>query len=342
MNDTMPGTSSPRHPVSAGNAAPAGTMRILLLALSLACAALAWLLPGTASAQTCWMTASPQPNFGTVGPGGATTSSTMAFTCNNYSKVKINFRVCLFMNPNTPTGVAPRWMVLWNPGKYLSYDLYAGPSYTQIVGSETSGHPVYSTTLTMASDGQATGSMPLYARMPAGQTSAAGNYVSQITSVLRVAWDTGNTVPTDAQCAASQTASTNYTEVRAQFANSCYISTATDLDFGTVSSVASGNRDQGSAISLHCPAGTAWRVGLDYGANAQGSQRRMAGPGGYIGYQLYQDSGRSQPWGPTSASDQTGTGNNTTQTLPVYGRVPAQPTVPPGTYSDTVTVTLTY
>ncbi|WP_409528142.1 spore coat protein U domain-containing protein [Rhizobium sp.] len=38
----------------------------------------------------------------------------------------------------------------------------------------------------------------------------------------------------------------------------------------------------------------------------------------------------------------TGTGTGSPQTLTVYGRVPAQNTPAPGTYSDTVVVTVSY
>jgi len=307
------------------------------LALLAACLLVAWLLPRPAAA-ACWIASSPTISFGTANAGGATSTGTLHFVCDNYDAAPRTYRVCLYMNPNTPTGVAPRRMVNWGvtPNAYLSYDLYADPARTQVLGSESSGHPVYSTVLTVQ-QGQAGGSMPIHARLAPGQTVAAGSYVSQNTSVLRWADRSGPSAPSAAECA---NGSTHYTEVRANYENGCFISTATDLDFGTVTALGAP-RDRTSAISLHCPAGTAWRVGLDYGANAQGNNRRMAGPGGYIGYQLYRDNGRTQAWGPSSPNDATGTGNNATQTLTVHGRVPPQ-AVAPGTYSDTVTVTLTY
>ena len=43
-----------------------------------------------------------------------------------------------------------------------------------------------------------------------------------------------------------------------------------------------------------------------------------------------------------SAATLGGTGTAATQSIPVYGRVPAQATPPPGTYSDTVVATVTY
>jgi spore coat protein U-like protein len=76
----------------------------------------------------------------------------------------------------------------------------------------------------------------------------------------------------------------------------------------------------------------------------------MAGPTGqYVEYELYRDAGRSQRWGndTTGGTDTVnGNGSNHGQGsgngLTVYGRVPAQPEAASGSYSDTVTITLTY
>ena len=62
-----------------------------------------------------------------------------------------------------------------------------------------------------------------------------------------------------------------------------------------------------------------------------------------ITYGLYQDSGRTQPWGDSVGTNTAaGTGSGLTQTFTVYGRVPAQNTPSPGTYADTVVVTVSY
>jgi spore coat protein U-like protein len=67
------------------------------------------------------------------------------------------------------------------------------------------------------------------------------------------------------------------------------------------------------------------------------------GNGRYIQYELYRDSARSQRWGNTPGTDSSDdTGSGSAQTATVYGRVPAQAVTAAGTYSDTVTVTLTF
>jgi spore coat protein U-like protein len=62
-----------------------------------------------------------------------------------------------------------------------------------------------------------------------------------------------------------------------------------------------------------------------------------------INYSLYSDSGRTTNWGNTVGTDTVAaTGNGSAQAYTVYGRIPPQTTPAPGTYTDTITVTVTY
>lgn len=100
----------------------------------------------------------------------------------------------------------------------------------------------------------------------------------------------------------------------------------------------------GSSFGLQCSLGTAYSIALNGGQNATGGQRRMVNSGAYVTYNLYQDSGRTQPWGDGGATGTvlSGTGTGNSEEVVVYGRVPAQTTPSPGTYSDTVQVTITW
>ena len=103
-------------------------------------------------------------------------------------------------------------------------------------------------------------------------------------------------------------------------------------------------------VSVTCNSGSPYSIGMDNGANYS-STRRMATGGNYIGYGLYVDSAFSYPW-TTGASNSTctttndcylGTGSGTPQSIPIYGQVPTVASAPPsGTYSDTVTMTITF
>jgi spore coat protein U-like protein len=63
-----------------------------------------------------------------------------------------------------------------------------------------------------------------------------------------------------------------------------------------------------------------------------------------IGYQLYSDTGHSTVWGDgtNTSSTVSGTGSGSTQTLNIYGAVPSLAGAVPGSYTDTVTVTVSY
>ena len=62
-----------------------------------------------------------------------------------------------------------------------------------------------------------------------------------------------------------------------------------------------------------------------------------------VNYTLYSNSGRTTLWGNTVGTDTVAaTGNGASQSYTVYGRVPTQAAPAPGTYTDTITVTVTY
>ena len=86
-------------------------------------------------------------------------------------------------------------------------------------------------------------------------------------------------------------------------------------------------------------------MSLGSGQNSNGTTRRMAGPGGqFLNYGLFRDSGRTVQWGNGTAlgGQVSGTGSGSAQSLTVYGRIPASQLATPGSYSDSVVVTVEY
>ena len=146
--------------------------------------------------------------------------------------------------------------------------------------------------------------------------------------------------------AQSQTATTTF-QVTATVQAACTVA-ATDMSFGTytaqVSTVSGSGAvvNQTSAITVTCSNGAPYTVALNDGANASSGQRRMKnGTTNYLSYDLYSDSARSSRWGSSSGTVAgTGTGSGVAHT--VYGQIAASQAVPPGSYADTITVTLTY
>jgi len=144
-------------------------------------------------------------------------------------------------------------------------------------------------------------------------------------------------------------------QVRVTVTESCSFSTstaATDVDFGTVPR-STDPADATGSLVVDCTPGTPFEIGLNNGLNpatgatarATATNRRMTdGEGNYIPYGLWYDAGHTNPWGVAELGQAySGTGTGEGQTIPIYGKVPAAATnVPQGTYSDTVTATLTF
>ena len=126
----------------------------------------------------------------------------------------------------------------------------------------------------------------------------------------------------------------------------CQILSTNTLDFGT-SGIITAAINATADFTVHCTNTTAYNVGLDAGTTTGGSvtTRKMVGNSSTatVDYKMFSDSGRTVNWGNTVGTDTvSGTGNGAAQTLTIYGQVPNQTTPAPDTYTDTVTVTVTY
>ncbi|MBC7700637.1 spore coat U domain-containing protein, partial [Aquabacterium sp.] len=127
-----------------------------------------------------------------------------------------------------------------------------------------------------------------------------------------------------------------------------------NVGFGAYNPASGTANDATGAALVTCTNGSTYTVSLDAEVNAGGasvfSNRRMriGATTDYLGYQLYLDSGRTTIWGDgansSSVSPTTGTftGNGSQQSYTVYGRITTGNYVTAGSYTDTVTVTVTY
>jgi spore coat protein U domain-containing protein, fimbrial subunit CupE1/2/3/6 len=141
------------------------------------------------------------------------------------------------------------------------------------------------------------------------------------------------------------TTSTNL-GVSATVTNNCSFGTISALSFGNYDPVvanASTDLAGTGTFDLTCTSGDSITIGLSLGANASsGTQRYMVdGSSDQLSYNLYQDSGHTTAWDDTSnLESSTGTGGSVLYT--VYGNVPATQNVPAGSYTDTVSIDVTY
>lgn len=128
--------------------------------------------------------------------------------------------------------------------------------------------------------------------------------------------------------------------------------TGVAVAFGALSS--SANTNATGSVTVNCTPGNAYTIALNGGANASALQRRMLnGASSYASYNLYQptSTGNAEAAGPVAWGDGNVTATGTTfgstgtgaaQVFNVYGQVPSGQTLTAGSYSDAVTVTLTY
>jgi spore coat protein U-like protein len=132
-------------------------------------------------------------------------------------------------------------------------------------------------------------------------------------------------------------------DVRVTITAECKINSGKALDFGT-HGVLDAKIDDEASFNVQCTKGTPYEIGLGFGNGTQGSltTRYLTTGTATIGYNLYKDADRKEPWGIADPNDTKGTGNGDEQPFTVYGRIPAQTTPAAGSYTDTVAISVAY
>ena len=312
-----------------------------------------------------------QLNIGTYSATAATDSThTIGFSCAvGFSwgdpDPRATFRLCLFMgeDPGNQPGYQP-WRYLKNNNvngtteAYLAYNLYADRSHSQILMPENAGVPlVVDFTLTGENGStyvNASGSIPVYARIPAGQGALPANiYHSYNPSfTLRYQAVSGGTAPASCDGGSSVFALGNI-QIISEVVDSCSLS-ATGVNFGTLADIGTLRKEKTAegALTVQCSSGKPYTLYLGDGNNPSGNgYRQMANGDARLAYQLYQEASHTRVWDETGGVSQTGgsggvsgIGSGSDQTLILYGLIAAGTVMPGnvGTYTDTVTITVAY
>jgi spore coat protein U-like protein len=138
--------------------------------------------------------------------------------------------------------------------------------------------------------------------------------------------------------------STTTFQVTATVLSSCSVS-ATNLAFGTYDPLAGSPTDGSSTVTVQCTLLAPFNIGLNagVGSGATVSARIMTSGANTLAYSLYQDASRATVWGNTPVTDTvSGTGTGVAVPFTVYGRIPNGQNAAPGSYADTITVTVNF
>ena len=303
---------------------------LLALAASLVCAT-------TVSAQSCTSSITPT-TYGSVDLLAGSPIDTMgniSISCTGTANTTV-YACPTFAAGTGGSSGDIRFMSNGASGS-VSFNLFIDSGRSQIWGGSfgSTTAPIYAVALNGSGNGSVA-STTIYGRIYGGQSMAlAGSYTSDITA-------TTFTSATPATCSGTATAASLL--VTATYAPTCTLSTAT-LDFGNITSLASAVDGQ-TNLTVACSNGSPYSIALDGGLSlaADPTLRRMTRSSSILLYGLYRDGGRTLPWGSTTGAGgnilgSTGTGSG--QIHPVYGRVNVQSVPPPGTYTDTIVVTVT-
>jgi len=280
-----------------------------------------------AQAQSCQLNNPTNVQFGTYSSAAIKTSTSFSVNCTS------GFAYSIGISAGASGSTANRTLVCSQgcTPSTLGYELFSNASYSINWGGSTSD----------VVSGIGSGSnqpFTIYAEIPAfeayfANSSSGTNYIDNVTITL----------------ICNQCSTKNYTQnlnLNLQYTNvGCGIS-ASDLSFGNYTGTV---LNATTTIQVGCSKGT-YSVGLSkgMGSGTSATDRRMTLTGGganapQLKYGLFSDSGHKTNWGNTTSDGAvSGTGNATTQTLTVFGQVPAGQTVTQGTYTDTITATLTY
>ena len=127
-------------------------------------------------------------------------------------------------------------------------------------------------------------------------------------------------------------------------AASCTVS-ATAPNFGSYAPLSGASKSASGTVTVPCTTGGSVTIKLSAG-NGTFAARTLLGPSGAtLQYNLYTDAAHTMIWGDGTAGTVTVSGsvpNNSSGTATIYGFIPASQDVKVGTYSATITVTVSF
>ncbi|MBV9522699.1 MAG: spore coat protein U domain-containing protein [Alphaproteobacteria bacterium] len=129
-------------------------------------------------------------------------------------------------------------------------------------------------------------------------------------------------------------------------ANSCVIVSTNAVGFTYDPTAGTGTASTGGTIQLRCTQRAIISVALSAGNSGSFAARNLTQGAAVLTYNLFTSAGGTTVWGDGTGGSSTvalGPSPNLTLTLPVNGTIiPAKQPIPAGTYTDKITVTVTF
>ncbi len=296
------------------------------------------------------------------------TSANIPVTCgNSLFDLVGNYKVSVCVNISGGS-LSSRQMSGTPSTNKLNYNLYADSAHTTIWGAYPGSPTAVAvpsnfayTNIAIFGGSSGPNNVPVYGFLQASANSSAiaGAYTdASLTATL--SWnytysaifspgtpDSCTLGPSNSGFAGGSGSSSAFSlTATATVTNDCAVS-ATTINFGGAVGVLTSPVTNTGTITANCTNTATYTIALDKGTSTSGSiaDRRMQAAGGsQVHYELYTTSGYATIWGDGTGGSSTagGTGAGSSQSYTVYGRIPAQTSPAPGSYSDTITVTVTY
>ncbi|NUO74352.1 MAG: spore coat protein U domain-containing protein [Frateuria sp.] len=114
------------------------------------------------------------------------------------------------------------------------------------------------------------------------------------------------------------------------------------VSFGSYDFQSSQNLDSVGHITVTCDVSAPFTIALNAGLTGSFTSRTMQNGSHPLSYNLYTDTAHVSVWGDGTGGSTTVSGSGTNVGYTVYGSMPAGQNPYAGSYSDSITVTLTY
>lgn len=289
--------------------------------------------------------------FGTIDvlAGTATPAqpATISFSCSGAAGNTTSVTLCFSLGAGQSSTWPPRQLA--NGTNRLNVELYKDTGLTNVLGTWSAYTTAYAAGTTgigivmPITSGAGSATANVYGTVLGSQQRIpSGAHSNNFVGSARLHIIQNRNTNTAACGDAGPTLATASFSASANIQPNCRIA-ATNLAFGAISSTTQPT-DATSQINLQCSNALPYIVSLSGGLSGASdpTRRKMTSGNNTLVYGLYRDAARSLPWGDTSGvNTAAGTGTALHQTLTVYGRVPGQSLVV-GSYSDTISVTVSY